>query len=122
MKPLPKHLKYVYLEKGEKLPVIIANNINEYQEERLINVLKQNKMAIGWTLSDIRGISPSTSMHKINLEEGAKPSREAQRRLNPPMMELLKRKFLNFLVLGLFTLFQIQNRSVLCMWYLRKQD
>ena len=48
-KPLPKILKYVYVEKGEKLPVVIANNFNVSQEERSINVLKQNKMAIGWT-------------------------------------------------------------------------
>lgn len=100
LKPLPKHLKYVYLEKGEKLPVIIANNLNVSQEERLINVLKENKMAIGWTLSDIRGISPSTCMHKINLEEGVKPSREAQRRLNPPMMEVVKKEILKLLSAG----------------------
>ena len=36
-KPLPKHLKYVYLENGEKFSVIIANNLNVSQEERLWN-------------------------------------------------------------------------------------
>ena len=73
----------------------------------MINVLKENKMAIAWTLSDIRGISLFTCVHKINLEERSKPSREAQCRLNHPMMEVVKRKFLNFLMVELFTLFQL---------------
>ena len=67
------------------------------QEERLINVLKANKMAIGWTLFDIRGIRPFTCIHKFNLEEGAKPSREAQRCLNPPMMEVVIKQILKLL-------------------------
>jgi hypothetical protein len=29
-------------------------------------------------------------MHKIHLEENAKPSRESQRRLNPAMQEVVK--------------------------------
>ncbi|XP_039060492.1 uncharacterized protein LOC120204481 [Hibiscus syriacus] len=31
-------------------------------------------------------------MHKIKTEEGAKPTREGQRRLNPPMMDVVKEK------------------------------
>ncbi|KAM1282346.1 hypothetical protein ACFX2H_022723 [Malus domestica] len=42
----------------------------------------------------IKGISPTTCMHRILLEEGAKPSREAQRRLNPPMMEVVKKEII----------------------------
>ncbi|KAK4411821.1 hypothetical protein Sango_0255100, partial [Sesamum angolense] len=34
---------------------------------------------------------------KILLEEGTKPSREAQRRLNPPMMEVVKKEILKLL-------------------------
>ncbi|KAK8998743.1 hypothetical protein V6N11_084126 [Hibiscus sabdariffa] len=41
-------------------------------------------------LADIKGLSPSTCMHKINIEEGVKPSREGQCRLNPPMMKVVK--------------------------------
>nr|XP_025625300.1 uncharacterized protein LOC112717505 [Arachis hypogaea] len=42
-----------------------------------------------WTLADLEGISPSMCMHKILLDEGAKPSRQQQRRLNPTMNELM---------------------------------
>ncbi|CAN6583894.1 unnamed protein product [Malus baccata var. baccata] len=50
----------------------------------------------GWTLADIKGISHTTCMHRIFLEEGAKPTREAQRRLNPPMMEVVKRRLSSY--------------------------
>ncbi|KAM2246078.1 hypothetical protein ACFXTI_006934 [Malus domestica] len=39
-------------------------------------------------------------MHRILLEEGAKPTREAQRRLNPPMMEVVKKEIIKLLDCG----------------------
>ncbi|CAL2256387.1 unnamed protein product [Prunus armeniaca] len=36
-------------------------------------------------------------MHRILPEEGAKPTREAQRRLNPPMMEVVKKEIIKLL-------------------------
>ncbi|KAK4411844.1 Retrovirus-related Pol polyprotein from transposon.6 [Sesamum angolense] len=69
-------------------------------EEKLIRVLREFKEAIGWTIADIKGLSPSTCMHRILLEEGTKPSREAQRRLNPPMMEVVKKEILKLLDAG----------------------
>ncbi|CAN6554890.1 unnamed protein product [Malus baccata var. baccata] len=92
LKPLPSHLKYVFLGEDQTLPVIISSSLMAQEEDRLIRVLKEHKSAIGWTLADIKGISPTTCMHRILLEEGAKPSREAQRRLNPPMLEVVKKE------------------------------
>ncbi|CAN6576789.1 unnamed protein product [Malus baccata var. baccata] len=89
-KPLPSHLKYVFLGEDQTLPVIISSSLTAQEEDKLIRVLKEHKSAIGWTLADIKGISPTTCMHRILLEEGAKPSREAQCRLNPPMLEVVK--------------------------------
>ncbi|XP_048446064.1 uncharacterized protein LOC125479942, partial [Pyrus x bretschneideri] len=88
LKPVPDHLKYVFLGDNETLPVIVSSSLTAQEEDKLIRVLKEHKSAIGWTLADIKGISPTTCMHRILLEEGAKPSREAQRRLNPPMLEV----------------------------------
>ncbi|XP_062109887.1 uncharacterized protein LOC133821759 [Humulus lupulus] len=100
LKPLPEHLKYVYLGKNETLPVIIARNLNQGQEDKLMRVLREYKTAIGWSIADIKGISPSMCMHRILLEEGFKPTREAQRRLNPPMMEVVKKEILKLLSVG----------------------
>ncbi|XP_072066883.1 uncharacterized protein [Arachis hypogaea] len=73
LKTLPPSLKYAYLGSNNTYPVIINSSLSEEQEEKLINVLRQHKNAIGWTLSDLKGISPSMCMHKILLEEDAKP-------------------------------------------------
>ncbi|CAN6583779.1 unnamed protein product [Malus baccata var. baccata] len=100
LKPLPDHLKYVFLGDNETLPVIVSSSLTAIEEEKLIRVLKDHKTAIGWTLADIRGISPTTCMHRILLEEGAKPTREAQRRLNPPMMEVVKKEIIKLLDCG----------------------
>ncbi|CAN6570890.1 unnamed protein product [Malus baccata var. baccata] len=100
LKPLPSHLKYVFLGEDQTLPVIISSSLTAQEEDRLIRVLKEHKSAIGWTLADIKGISPTTCMHHILLEEGAKPSREAQRRLNPPMLEVVKKEVIKLLDCG----------------------
>ncbi|CAN6725357.1 unnamed protein product [Malus baccata var. baccata] len=100
LKPLPDHLKYVFLGDEETLPIIVSSSLTALEEEKLIRVLKEHKTAIGWTLADIKGISPTTCMHRIFLNEGAKPTREAQRRLNPPMMEVVKKDIIKILDCG----------------------
>ena len=76
LKPLLGNLKYVYLEEEDKLHVIISTSLTAEQEQRLFHVLKKHKKAIGWALVDIPGISPSTCMHRILLEDGGKPMRQ----------------------------------------------
>ncbi|CAN6712704.1 unnamed protein product [Malus baccata var. baccata] len=100
LKPLPSHLKYIFLGEKESLPAIISSSLTTQEEEKLVRVLKEFKSALGWTLADIKGISPTTCMHHIFLEEGAKPTREAQRRLNPPMMEVVKKEIIKLLDCG----------------------
>ncbi|XP_030949702.1 uncharacterized protein LOC115973574 [Quercus lobata] len=90
LKPQPSHLKYVLLGDGGTLSVIISSKLSAPQEEKLVQVLKEHKTAIGWKIAYIKGISPSTCMHRILLEEEAKPSCQPQRRLNPPMMDVVK--------------------------------
>ncbi|GJT45219.1 DNA-directed DNA polymerase [Tanacetum coccineum] len=92
LKKLPDHLKYLFLGEGDTLPVISSNKLTSLEDERLIRVLRDYKEAIGWTVADISGISPSMCMHKIHLEEGATPAKQVQRRLNPPMMEVVKKE------------------------------
>ncbi|XP_042465848.1 uncharacterized protein LOC122048329 [Zingiber officinale] len=92
LKPLPQHLKYAYLEENQQLSVIIAQNLEPEQERRLLEVLRQHRRYIGWTLADILGISPSICMHRIYLEEDVKPVRQPQRRLNPLMLDVVKKE------------------------------
>ena len=88
-KPLPSHLKYAYLGVESMLPVIISSSLTAMEEEKLLRVLRDHKQALGWSLADLKGIRPSMCMHRILLEDGHKPSVEAQRRLNPTMKEVI---------------------------------
>ncbi|XP_057719646.1 uncharacterized protein LOC130934073 [Arachis stenosperma] len=82
LKSLPSTLKYAYLGNNESYPVIINSSLSKEQEEELIKVLQTHKDDIEWTLADLKGISSSIYMHKILLEDDAKPSIQPQRRLN----------------------------------------
>ncbi|XP_027164730.1 uncharacterized protein LOC113764887 [Coffea eugenioides] len=65
LKQLPDNLKYAFLGDGDTLPVIISSKLTALEEEKLIRVLKDHKEAIGWTVADIKGLSPATCMHRI---------------------------------------------------------
>ena len=78
MKPLPTHLKYVFLVDIRTLLVMISGKLSPNEEDKLVRVLKDHMEAIRWTIVDIKGISPSMCMHRIWLEEDAKSIRQAQ--------------------------------------------
>ncbi|RVW90421.1 Pro-Pol polyprotein [Vitis vinifera] len=52
------YLKYAYLEEDEKCPVVVSSNLTSDQEDSLLGVLRKCKKAIGWQISDLKGISP----------------------------------------------------------------
>ena len=99
-KPLPSHLKYVYLGMASTLPVIILAPLTELEEEKLLRVFRDHKNALGWSLADLKGIRPSMCMHRILLEDDHKPSVEAQRRLNPTMKEVVHKEVFKWLDTG----------------------
>ncbi|KAL5556754.1 hypothetical protein UlMin_038990 [Ulmus minor] len=68
LKELPSHLRYAFLEESSYYPVIINSSLNDLEEEKLLRVLREHRKAIGWTIDDIKGISPSICMHKILME------------------------------------------------------
>ncbi|KAK9008902.1 hypothetical protein V6N11_080379 [Hibiscus sabdariffa] len=100
LKPLPPHLKYVYLGSNETLPVIISSKLLPDQECSLNNLLSQYKKAIGWTMADLKGISPTICMHKIILEECHSNYVEPQRRLNPAMKKVVMKEIIKWLDAG----------------------
>jgi len=53
--------------------------------------------AIGWTMTDIKGLSPTIVQHRIHLNEDATPKRDSQRRLNPIMQEAVHTKIVKLL-------------------------
>lgn len=97
LKQLPSHLRYAYLGEPSTLPVIISNSISDVEEERLLQVHRDNKTAIGWSITGIKGSSSSYCKHKIHMEENIRPSVDGQRRLNPYMNEVVRAEVLKLL-------------------------
>ncbi|MCO6516781.1 MAG: hypothetical protein J6586_09890, partial [Snodgrassella sp.] len=101
LKDLPPHLEYAYLEKNEKLPVIISKGLKDEEKLRLLDVLRKHKSAIAWQISDIKGIDPRFCTHKILLEENHKASVQQQRRVNPQIHEVIKKEVIKLLDAGM---------------------
>ncbi|KAK8564490.1 hypothetical protein V6N12_036613 [Hibiscus sabdariffa] len=101
LKTLPEQLKYVYLGMNNTLPVIISSKLQPEQEEKLTTVLRQHRQALGWSIADIKGISPTICMHKILLEENHKPTVDAQRQLNQAMKDVVRKEILKWLDAGI---------------------
>ena len=76
LKSFPVDLKYAYLEEDEKCSVVIFSTLTSDKEDSLLGVLRKCKKAIGWQISDLKGISPLVCTHHIYMEEDAKPVRQ----------------------------------------------
>ena len=101
LKPLPIDLKFAYLEEQEQCQVVISSLLSTSQEGSLLHILKENKQALGWKITDLKGISPKVCSHHIYLEEEAKSVRQPQRRLNPHMQEVVRAEVLKLLQVGI---------------------
>ena len=100
MKELSSHLKYAFLEPEKAKLMIISATLTENEEHKLLKILRKYKEAIAWSIEDLKGISPSICIHKILLEDNAKTSIEHQRRLNPVMKDVVRKKVLKWLNAG----------------------
>ncbi|KAK1627929.1 hypothetical protein QYE76_002244 [Lolium multiflorum] len=101
LKPLPDNLKYAHIDDKKIYPVIISSKLSDFEEERLLEILKKHRGAIGYTLDDLKGISPSICQHAINMEDDAKPVVEPQRRLIPKMKDVVRNEVLRLLEAGI---------------------
>ena len=81
--------------------MIIAYDLNSLQESSLLGVLREHHEALGWTMEDLKGISPSICQHRIHLEENVNPCLDPQRRLNPHMDEVVRGDVIKWLDVGI---------------------
>ena len=81
--------------------MVISSMLSASQEDSLLGILKKNKQAIVWKITNLKGISPAVCTHHIYLEEEAKSVRQAQRRLNPHMQKVVRSEVLKLLQAGI---------------------
>ena len=101
LNPHPVELKYAFLEENGQCPVVISLLLTTSHEHNLLHILKRNKRALGWKISDLKGINPTICTHHIYLEEESKAVRQPQRRLNPHLQEVVRIEVLKLLQAGI---------------------
>ncbi|XP_078170268.1 uncharacterized protein LOC144564543 [Carex rostrata] len=101
LKPLPANLRYEFLGPNHSFPVIVNAELDPDQTAKLLEKLKLHQGAIGYSINDLKGISPSICSHRIFLEDDHKPSVEHQRRLNPNLKKVVKKEIFKLLDAGI---------------------
>ena len=90
-----------------------------------MSVLRKYREVIGWTMTDIKRLSPAIVQHRINLNEEATQKRDLQRRLKLIMQEVVRAEIVKLLDNG--TIYSISDsqwvsqvhavrRSLVSLW------
>ncbi|GJZ64192.1 reverse transcriptase domain-containing protein [Tanacetum coccineum] len=82
---------------NNQLPVVISSALSTDEKTKLLEVLRNHKGAIAWSIADIKGIDSSFCTHKILMEDEFKPSVQPQRRVNPNIKEVVKKEVIKLL-------------------------
>nr|GEV70853.1 hypothetical protein [Tanacetum cinerariifolium] len=72
---------------NKQIPVVISSALSTVEKSKLLEVLKNHKGEISWSITDIKGIDSSFCTHKIIIEDEFKPSVQHQRQVNPNINE-----------------------------------
>lgn len=67
LKELPKSLRYEFLNEELNHPVIVSATLNKEVTNQLLDILRKYHAALGYNISDLKGISPSVCIHRIML-------------------------------------------------------
>jgi hypothetical protein len=68
LKQLPLGLQYVFLNDDYETPMIIIDKLSNDETQRLVATLEKYRSIIGYSLEDLKGISPSLCTHCIPME------------------------------------------------------
>jgi hypothetical protein len=101
LKPLLDDLKYAYIDDKKIYPIIISAKFSGKEEERLLEILRKHRGAMGYTLDDLKGISTTICQHAINMEPDAKPVVEHQFCLILKIKEVVRNEVLKLLDAGI---------------------
>jgi hypothetical protein len=100
-KSLPKGLKYKFLGSDKTYLVIMSDELNPDENEKLLNLLKKHRKVIGYSINDLKGLSPAFCTHRISMEDQCKPVVDHQRSLTHAMREVVKKEVIKLLDAGI---------------------
>jgi uncharacterized protein YejL (UPF0352 family) len=90
-------LKYAFLHGNRETLVIISDKLSKVETQQLLTILEKHRAVLGFSLQDLKGISPNLCTHRIPIHPNSTPSREPQSRLNNAMREVVKKEVLKLL-------------------------
>jgi hypothetical protein len=76
LKTLPEGLRYVFLHDNQNTPVIISDKLSDEETSKLVAVLEKRRSVFGYSLKDLKGVSPTLCTHRIPIDPASTPSRE----------------------------------------------
>ena len=76
LKPLPSGLRYAFLNNGQDSPVIISDKLSQEESLCMLTVLEKHRSSFGYSLQDLKGISPGLCTHRIPTDPNSIPTRD----------------------------------------------
>ena len=101
LKVLPDGPHYAFLNGDTQTPVIISSHLSDKETAKLLAVLEKHRSVFGYSLEDLKGISPTLCTHHIPIDSTCTHSREPQRKLNNTMRDVIKKEVLKLLHAGI---------------------
>jgi hypothetical protein len=76
---------------------MVSDELSPEENEKLLNLLKKHRKVIGYSINDLKGLSPAFCTHRIPMEDQCKPVVDHQRRLTHAMRDVVKKEVIKLL-------------------------
>ncbi|GJS50705.1 hypothetical protein Tco_0624067 [Tanacetum coccineum] len=73
LKELLEYLECAFLQREDQLLVVISSTLSIHEKAKLLEVMRNHKEAIAYSVIDIKGIDSSFYTYKILMEDEYKP-------------------------------------------------
>ncbi|GJW10396.1 hypothetical protein Tco_1576223 [Tanacetum coccineum] len=80
LKEILENHEFTFLHGDDQLPVVISSTLSIHEKAKLLEVIRNHRGSIAWSVANIKGIDSSFYTHKILMEDEYKPTFQPQRR------------------------------------------
>ena len=91
----------IFFDMIKEIMEVFMDKFSAEETFKLLTILEKHQPILGYSLQDLKGISPTLCTHRIPIETSATPSREPQWRLNNAIREVVKKEVLKLLHVGI---------------------
>jgi hypothetical protein len=79
----------------------VSDELSPEENEKLLNLFKKHRKVIGYSINDLKGLSPAFCTHRIPMEDQCKPIVDHQRRLTHAMRVVVNKEVIKLLDAGI---------------------